>query len=239
MVERVTNNSNNANQPRNPAMVQPDNSSVNQAASTFESLLESDNKSPRQPTESSSSQENRSTGERVEERPQDGQKSKDEGGGDGQKKDDAPSREGLSPGEAILQSLTKGQVQVGKAEMPAQASSQNLDGVVQQVADQILVAEASNGREVRIFLKDSVLPGTEVRITQNAGKMQVQFLTTSAQSQDVLLQNHASLQQSLNEKISKHDFAVTVEMDTQGQEQQQDGRSRGLIEPEEEKDDDH
>ncbi len=100
------------------------------------------------------------------------------------------------------------------------------DQVVQQICDKILVSDPGTGsREVRIILKESALPGTEIRLVQEAGKLQVQFVTDNADSQLKLQQHQATLQTMLNEKLGGQEVVVEVAMDAQGQDMG-DGRSR-------------
>ncbi len=101
-----------------------------------------------------------------------------------------------------------------------------MENIVQQVADRILVSPpGAGGQEVRIMIKDSILPGTEVRITQTAGQLQISLVTNDARSHELLATHQATLQERLTEKLGKHEVAVKVEMDGGGQ-PDRDGRSR-------------
>lgn len=132
----------------------------------------------------------------------------------------------VAMGDAILQSFAKADVAPIADVAPAEPS-QSFETVAQQIADRILVADpASGNREVRITLKDSILPGTEIRIEQQSGKLQIQFFTDSPRSHELLAQHQASLQERLAEKLARHDVVVNVEFDARGQDQPQDGRSR-------------
>ena len=247
MAERV-NNSNSSNvqhvaSSSSSSSAPPDNPALNQAAADFASLLgdsstPSTSESPtNEPTQQRDDQPRDDRVNERDERQESGDDSGDSGEQSQKKKGETQTKETPSLGEAILQSLTKGEPQVAKAEGPAQTTpTQSLDGIVQQVADKVLVSDVSGGREVRIFLKDSVLPGTEVRITQNAGKMQVQFVTDSSKSQDILAQNQAALQQRLSEKLNTHDVVVSVEMESQGHGDQPHGESRGKQEQSQDED---
>lgn len=220
---------------------------VEQAASEFSSLMDGENRKAGDGKEPKPSEGKKSkakgekkpgsqqttddkspgtTSRRTEKRGDEGSKQKQgDSGRDGE-------RQSYSPGDAILQSLAK--QEVGDAGTPVQASaggppetSQTMEKIAQQVASQVLVSDpASGGREVRITLKDSILPGTEVRIAENAGKLEVQFLTNSRDSQTTLAENQMALQQRLTDKLGQRDVAVSVEFDSQRQGEQQDGRSR-------------
>lgn len=137
----------------------------------------------------------------------------------------------ISPGDAILQSLGKPETAVAGPQHAAAAEGAQgpaqLDQVVQQVADRILVSppgQTGTAPEVRITLKESAMPGTEIRITQEAGRLQVSFVTTDAKSHDFLAQNHGQLQKQLGDRLPEHSLVVEVEMESQAD--TGDGRSR-------------
>ncbi|MEM1304139.1 MAG: type III secretion HpaP family protein [Planctomycetota bacterium] len=227
-----------------------------QAAADFAALVGAEEQQSNANTKSSNEAANTeafesdrsAANQRVEERGRDGGTGSDDGSqdagdgdrgsGDNQSGDagEGQNEKTFSLGDTILRGMSRG------ADVAATAGAQagrdaTLDGVVQQIADRILVSEPNSGqREVRIILKDSVLPGTEVRLTQHAGKLQIQFVSESQKSLDLLNQNQTVLQQRLNEKLTKHDVTVQVEMDGQGQ-PDQDGRSRERQEITDEDDD--
>lgn len=130
-------------------------------------------------------------------------------------------------GDVILQNMSrKDGAMTATAEVGLSSTDVPLDTMVHQVVDRILVSPpGAGGQEVRILLKDSVLPGTEVRISQLAGQMQIQLVTDSTRSHDLLMQHQASLQQRLSEKLGEHDVVVHVEMGAESQ-PDRDGRSR-------------
>ena len=214
-----------------------DTQNLDQAASQFSNLMSDTNdtssSTARSPSPTSDETQSSPSNDRVEERQDDsGQDDgrSDDGDKSGSDKEQAASKfESMSMGDAILQSLQKGEAPV-KTEGPAQAQmpdSNNLEGIVQEVADRILVSDPSTGnREVRITLKDSILPGTEVRMSQVNGKLQVQFVTDSSRSMETLAQNQAALQERLNDKLGKQDVVVNVAMESANQGDAQDGRSR-------------
>lgn len=109
-----------------------------------------------------------------------------------------------------------------------QASSvKEIDAAVQKLADQIQVSakDAVNGAEVRISLKDSVIPGTEIRIQRMGGELTVTMNTTSAEAGNFLAQHEASLQKMLAERFSNDKVQVNINM-SGGDNQDTDGRSR-------------
>ena len=103
----------------------------------------------------------------------------------------------------------------------------DIDAVMNQVAKQIQVsaADAVNGAEVRITLKDNVLAGTEIRIQRYGGELTVMMNTISAESAQLLAQNQAGLQKVLAERFSQEQVQVSTNM--MGEDQgSSDGRSR-------------
>ena len=227
----------------NAAPARPiDTSAVDQTAAEFAALLGSD-PPPEQPKKmdddpsprsersesgdsvSESKAESRG-GERITRKERrgesDGDETKDESAGE--------ERELPTFGDAILEGFSK-VAQSSPVEAPPTVDAPpaaGFDNVVQQICDKILVSDPGSGtREVRIMLKDSVLPGTEIRLVQEAGKLQVQFVTDNADSASKLAQHQATLQTLLNEKLSNHEVVVEVAMDSQsGQDMGGDGRSR-------------
>lgn len=132
-------------------------------------------------------------------------------------------------GDSILNAFGGAQTSQVKAESFAATgaeASRAIADMGDMIAERILVSDASQSGdpEVRIIMKDSVLPGTEVRITQQHGEIQVQLLTDSSASHDLLSRNQQVLLDRLNEKLPTK-VTVNVELDSQGQSDQQ-GRSR-------------
>jgi type III secretion system needle length determinant len=220
----------------------PDSNAVDQAAAQFASLLGADPPQAPQKKEDQDGEMWRGDSEsddvqhggadrpaseqrvsrRGERRGDGGDDSEKEGEGKGTPEDVAQS----SPGDAILLGMSR--TAPAAVQDPAAMAGASLDNIVQQIADRILVSDpATSGgaREVRILLKESALPGTEIRILQEAGKLQVQFRTDNARVQELLLQNQSSLQTLLNERLEKHEVVVDVAMDSRGQDTN-DGRSR-------------
>jgi type III secretion system needle length determinant len=225
-----------------------DSPGLDQAAAEFASLLGADEQSrtetktetgsPESTNESKEGESPRTEHDRVERQPERGKDSHGEGGGGGAGGGgDSQTDTGAEPivemvalGDLILQGMTQKSDVSGvapTAETAATFGPVQLDHIVQQVADRILVTPPGAGgqQEVRIMIKDSILPGTEVRITQHAGQMQISLVTDSARSHDLLTQHQAALQERLTEKLGKDTVVVNVKMDSQGQ-PDRDGRSR-------------
>ncbi len=136
---------------------------------------------------------------------------------------------GPASGDAVLRAF-----QASGAQGPAQAqaaapssSAAAVQEVAREVAERILVSEAAPGgrQEVRIFIKESVLPGTEVRLTRHEGTLTVELLTTAPESGRVLTEHRDSLVNQLRERLGQ-DVQVEVRSRETGRESGQ-GRSRG------------
>lgn len=230
MVERVSqSNSSSARRMDSATSTPREPSGIDTAATDFSSLMN-------QPSTASSAREREATPQNHanddhsrQDQSSDSetnQKSSDER--DANKgKENTETKAPQSPGEAILQSLKVAEPGVGKTEAAPTQGTDKLGQIVGEIADQLQVADVDGSREVRITLKNSILPGTEVRFSQQAGKMQVQFVTNSSQSQEFLAQHAGALQDGLNQKLPKHDFVVSVEHDAAGFDSQHDGQSKG------------
>jgi type III secretion system needle length determinant len=135
-------------------------------------------------------------------------------------------------GDAILRSLNLMHQPVqGQPGQPAGPSAEQLSKAVEAVADRVLVSTPESGRqEVRIFLRDSVLPGTEVTITRHGGGVQIEFNTSSNTSHMLINQNKDGLENQLRQSLGED---VKVNLSFQDREQNE-GRSRGEYVPQDE-----
>ena len=126
----------------------------------------------------------------------------------------------------VLNAATQAnEVNIIKAMQNMQAAT-DFDAIMKQVAKQIQVsaADAVNGAEVRITLKDNILAGTEIRIQRHGGELTVMMNTTSAESGQLLVQNQAALQKLLAERFNQEQVQVNVNV--MSEEGSSDGRSR-------------
>lgn len=126
-----------------------------------------------------------------------------------------------------LQSPVKVDTQI--REIQQASTVKEVDAALQKLATQIQVSakDALNGAEVRITLKDSVLPGTEIRIQRHAGELTITMNTTSAEAGNFLAAHEANLQRILAERFSNDKVQVNVNLSNgDNQDQEQDGRSR-------------
>jgi type III secretion system needle length determinant len=175
----------------------------------------------------------------------DGQK---QGGGSDHGKSDSGKTTGAKEqiGQELMQQ-TMMQVQpqtmltdtTAKIEAPPEVQQSSLNDMVNQIVDRITVGAtgADGAQEVRIFLKDEVLGGTEIRISQNAGgDLEVTFVAPDKDIQDFLDARQGEIRTALGDKLKKdinvnvldRDAAQNQQGDQRGQEQGQpdDGRSR-------------
>jgi len=173
----------------------------------------------------------------------------DSRGRETEKKD---KREEGSPANAILQNMMAGPASEVDETKPVDAPQpvQQLNEVVQQVADRILVGESSDTgqAEVRITLKDSVLDGTEIRVTENAGAYEITFVADNKDIETFLANRQEQITTSLGEKLDKEIKVAVTDRDgtpnqqgddrgRQNQGQPGDGRSRNQRSVEDERDD--
>lgn len=209
---------------------------MDQAAAEFAALLGGENRDVdrddrlerREGSETTSESESRRPDHDRVEKKKDGGDSSQSGGEEGKDGGDEPAAEMFSLGDLILQGMSRKESAqpAPVAEAAMGASDLPLDTIVQQVADRILVSPPGpGGPEVRIMLKDGVLPGAEIRISQNAGQLQIQLVTDSTRSHEIFSQHQAALQQRLSEKLSDHEVVVNVEFGSESQ-PDRDGRSR-------------
>lgn len=143
---------------------------------------------------------------------------------------DHSSQNQHSPGDLILQHFAHGDTSnnpvIDTPPPHGPNATDSLDKVAQQIAAQVQVSDLATGREVRIIIRESVLPDTEVRISQDGGRLQVSFFTDSATSHDLIEQNQQHLEQELKQRLGDREIDVSVDARSDGQGEQQEGRSR-------------
>ncbi|WP_299732812.1 type III secretion HpaP family protein [uncultured Endozoicomonas sp.] len=130
---------------------------------------------------------------------------------------------------ALLQSTKEGQIKsdLQLREIQQTNNVKEVEAALNKLADQIKVSakDAINGAEVRISMKDSVLPGTEIRIQRGAGELTVTMNTSSAEAGNFLAQHEAGLQKLLADRFSNDRVQVNVNL-AGSNNQDTDGRSR-------------
>ena len=160
----------------------------------------------------------------------------DNRGRDSDKTKEKDRHEEGSPANAILQNMMpKHAVEETKAvDAPQPVPQSSLNDVVQQVADRILVGESSETgqAEVRITLKDNVLNGTEIRISENAGAYEVTFVADNKDVENFLANRQEQLSTALGEKLDREiKVAVTDRDGTPNQQGDERGRQQGQGQP--------
>ena len=116
------------------------------------------------------------------------------------------------------------------------SSAQDIGQVAGQVADRILVSMPTPGapEEVRITLRDSVLEGSDVRISREAGEIRIVFVAQTESAQRLLAEHRGVFEQTLGESLQEERVHVAVEGPDSGDTSrgEGDGRSRQQYVPE-------
>jgi len=165
-----------------------------------------------------------------------GQESADDRRRDG--RDDGEQGRAL-PGDRILAAMGRSEPE------PVQKvrdSGWELGDLAQKLAGRILVAaEAgdSASREVRIRLKDSVLPGTEIVLRRKRGGVEIRFQASDTDTLRLLNTHLDDLRQALDARMGdRMPVSLSVSTTDAGEGRPEDGRSRNRREFDEEWDSD-
>jgi type III secretion system needle length determinant len=146
----------------------------------------------------------------------------------------------LPTADMILRNLAPPPDSVGQAQsvQVPQRPEATMADLVREVADRIMVGESgpAGQQEVRIILKDQVLGGTEIRISEHAGAVHVTFVAGTKDAEGFLSQRQGEIATALSDRLDRE---VRIEVtdpdgqaqpdDARGERQQQeqnDGRSR-------------
>ena len=123
-------------------------------------------------------------------------------------------------GDTVLDGLNRNSVEHSLPDVAPDRG--RLTSLVNQVVERMLVSEKTGlGKtEVRLVLKDTVLPKTEVVVARDGGALAVRFLTRSDESSAWLHHNQRLICNELAHNLNRQ-----VSVDISGE--QQDGRSRG------------
>lgn len=152
------------------------------------------------------------------------------GGGEGG--EPAPDGAPLPPGPfALFRPAAGGQ----EAAAPPAPSAAGLAELAEAVAERILVSEEGGAdAEVRIRIRDGVMPGVEVRLKWAEGRVQVEFACANADSRTFLEGRREALADLLAERTGEEvEVRVSADDGTGGQPggKPGDGRSRGQYLP--------
>lgn len=150
-----------------------------------------------------------------------------------------PGKKIMPDGDALLASLGGLHAQSRASAVQAPAAVQGLDATLtDKLVDRILVSAPAPGEpaEVRIAIKDDLLPGTEVRIQRTAdGSLTVRFVTDNPAAERLLGKEQlATLQQNLGQTLQaeikvqtvRPDGGLTAEADTGGGQQRDGGQEQ-------------
>ena len=119
------------------------------------------------------------------------------------------------------------QIEAMKTETAAIQKTNAADAAdkINKIVDRVMVAEAGATKEVKVEFNKDFLPGTEVTIRKDGGKINVEFNTSSNDSFNFLSKGEQALAEGLKNKLGDN---VSVDIQMQGGENDQpkDGRSR-------------
>lgn len=110
----------------------------------------------------------------------------------------------------------------------ALAGATDLRTIAEAVVERLLVSDGDTpgSQEVRIQLKDSVLPGTEIRIRQERGNIVVEFVCANADSVRFLDGQRDGLANLLGSRLKDLVEVMVTTADDTAAGDRQDGRSR-------------
>jgi type III secretion system needle length determinant len=117
---------------------------------------------------------------------------------------------------------------------PAEPRAAALNDAVREIADRILVGQSSTTgqQEVRILLKSEVLGGTEVRVSEHAGAVEITFVAGTKDAEAFLQDRGAGMQEQLSQRLDREVRVNLVPADAPMGDRRQsagdapDGRSR-------------
>ncbi len=141
----------------------------------------------------------------------------------GQEKEPA---QGVLSGDAVLQGLfaRASQSDAGTTLVAGSPNAAERAEALAGVAERVLVSAPSQAEgEVRIQLKESVLPGVEIRLTRQDGLLAVHVVASEPSSANFFAMHREGLQQHLENRLGEN-VRVEVRQETSGS--GGDGRSR-------------
>lgn len=166
-----------------------------------------------------------------------GQRGDSDGEGDDRDGDTPDERDGdpdpaqvRSPADVILAGFKQRLDEVAPSK-PADAAERpqaTFSELVRDVAERILVGESgpAGQQEVRIVLKDEVLGGTEVRITEHEGAVQVTFVAGTKDAEQLLEAQREGISRALGERLDRDVRVEVTDREHADAQPQNDGRSR-------------
>lgn len=124
----------------------------------------------------------------------------------------APNEDEVEPddrtvADMVLAGMTTqpAEVEAPQAAQPAPRPETTLSELVKEVADRILVGNSGpdGAREVRIILKDEVLGGSEIRISEHAGAIEVAFVAETKDAEQFLESHREDIAAALGERLDR------------------------------------
>lgn len=79
-----------------------------------------------------------------------------------------------------------------------------------KMLDRIYVSKADQAQDIRLVFKQSILPATEVQVSRTGGQLSVHFMTSSAQSAQLLANAVPQLNNHLGARFSKENINIKV-----------------------------
>ena len=123
-----------------------------------------------------------------------------------------------------------GTAEPGQARAPegVPAPASHAAELAEQIADRILVSRPDSGSsgEVRISLKQSILDGSEVRISREGGELEVVFVARTESARRLLVDIREQFQQKLGERLQDQRVHVEIATPNRGGASGEDHRGR-------------
>jgi type III secretion system needle length determinant len=129
----------------------------------------------------------------------------------------------MSAGERILSSMQS------VSETSLKFSTETIAQIGSEIVNRILISNAALDakQEVRVQLKNDVLPGTEIFIAKDGPKLNVQFVTTVSESAFFLMGRQGELRQHLMDNLKEiNSIEINVSEDARARDARGDGRSK-------------
>lgn len=137
---------------------------------------------------------------------------------------DSPAMAAMAGANAPAPSSREAAASVQTAAPPAAAE---INQLIDKTVSRILVSspEAGQAQEIRLQLDGKLLGGTEVRLYNEGGQLNVEFLPQTADAGNFLSQQHGHIQETLSRNLKQQKVLVAVNHDAQkGSAEAKEGR---------------
>ncbi|MDR0351197.1 MAG: hypothetical protein LBH49_00925, partial [Puniceicoccales bacterium] len=131
----------------------------------------------------------------------------------------------MSTGERILSSMQS----ISEASASSKFAAETIVKISSEIANRILISNAALDakQEVRVQLKNDILPGTEIFIAKDGPKLNVQFNVAVSESAFFLMGRQGELRQHLIDNLKEITFVeINIKDDSQPNDTRKDGRSK-------------